>query len=291
MLVTSFLLVITVLTASSEAGCRHQPGCAIQDNDYPYDFNVSRKMFTFSAIAYHSDVLELRAWRCRACREPLMSGFRVVGTVSNQPLHLFAYVGYDPALRSLVVAIRGTDGPNLQNWLSVNLRFCKCPPNHLFPCTHGQVHCGFYNAYKTVRDQIWNHISRARNIYHVAPDRIYVTGHSMGGALAVLAALDLRVNRHLSPVMMNYGSPRVGDLCFAAYYSNHVTKSIRVAHRLDPATEVPPRSLLGYRHVPRFHSDTTSLADHRVYEGLRLSVLSGSSRRRRDVTMTDLRRK
>ncbi len=46
--------------------------------------------------------------------------------------------------------------------------------------------------------------------------QLYVTGHSLGGALAVLATLDIAVNTAFhSPIMYTLAGPRVSDPDFA----------------------------------------------------------------------------
>lgn len=56
-----------------------------------------------------------------------------------------------------------------------------------------QVHHGFYYAYHntTIRPGVINAVKRARELY--GDIKIMLTGHSMGGAMASLCALDLKV--------------------------------------------------------------------------------------------------
>ncbi|RVW38708.1 hypothetical protein CK203_077483 [Vitis vinifera] len=58
---------------------------------------------------------------------------------------------------------------------------------------------------------------------------VYVTGHSLGGALATLLALELSSSQLakrgvISVTMYNFGSPRVGNKRFAEVY-NEVIES------------------------------------------------------------------
>ncbi|MGH7128824.1 MAG: alpha/beta fold hydrolase, partial [Planctomycetaceae bacterium] len=95
--------------------------------------------------------------------------------------------------------------------------------------------------------------------------RLFLTGHSMGGALATLAAARLdSIGAHISGVY-TFGSPRVGDRAFAQAYHKrlgHVTYRYRnnndVFTLLPPAAPAWLRSLCklrrvpgGYRHVGR----------------------------------------
>ncbi|GMF29019.1 unnamed protein product [Phytophthora lilii] len=57
---------------------------------------------------------------------------------------------------------------------------------------------------------------------------VYITGHSMGGALAILAAYDLAVNFSIKVNMYNFGGPRVGNPSFRQHYDSCVPMSYRV---------------------------------------------------------------
>jgi Lipase (class 3) len=85
---------------------------------------------------------------------------------------------------------------------------------------------------------------------------------SLGGALATLAASDL-ARRHggsangvadLDICMMNFGSPRVGNLAFAREFNRLVPHAFRVVCGYDLVARMPktPYGLRGgYRHVGR----------------------------------------
>ncbi|KAH7291054.1 hypothetical protein KP509_30G074700 [Ceratopteris richardii] len=84
------------------------------------------------------------------------------------------------------------------------------------------------------------------------PWQVYVTGHSLGGALATLAALELSTTKMSSQQlinisMYNFGSPRVGNKKFADRYNEIVKDSWRVVNHLDIIPNVP--RLMGYCHV------------------------------------------
>ena len=83
-----------------------------------------------------------------------------------------------------------------------------------------------------------------------------LTGHSLGGALATLAAYDvaLRLDKEAAagrPVphmtMVNFGSPRVGNTHFAADFDRLVPDAWRVINNNDAVCTVP--RLMGYSHV------------------------------------------
>lgn len=99
--------------------------------------------------------------------------------------------------------------------------------------------------YDRVTDPEQKHGSQAlTSICSQAPDEptgpwtIYITGHSLGGALATLLARDVvrlpwaREGR-VEVVMYNFGSPRVGNRAFAEEYNRTVGTSWRVCNHRD----------------------------------------------------------
>jgi predicted lipase len=70
---------------------------------------------------------------------------------------------------------------------------------------------------------------------------IFVSGHSLGGALAAFAALDIRMNLGASVTLYTYGQPRVGNTAFSDLLFQELTnKYIRVTHYDDTVAHVPP---------------------------------------------------
>ena len=97
----------------------------------------------------------------------------------------------------------------------------------------GKVHVGF----KGEINKVWPAIEKAiANI-----DTLYLTGHSLGAAMATIAA-----SRMQSKVtaLITFGSPRVGNQEFVS--SLNVTH-YRVQNNCDDVTKVPFR-LAGFRH-------------------------------------------
>lgn len=70
------------------------------------------------------------------------------------------------------------------------------------------------------------------------PGRLLLTGHSLGAALATLAA-----TLELSAELITIGSPRVGNDEFVQLRATRAVK--RFVNCADIVTRVPPKSLLG----------------------------------------------
>jgi len=101
------------------------------------------------------------------------------------------------------------------------------------------VHAGFARAYEDVRLEIYEEVVR---LYTLRPRPIFFTGHSLGGALASLCALDVQVR--LQPpggvYLFTFGSPKVGNHAFAKVFNEKVPCCWRVVLAKDPITRLPP---------------------------------------------------
>jgi len=100
----------------------------------------------------------------------------------------------------------------------------------------GKVHLGFRDALASVWHRIESWLATTAGV------PIWVTGHSLGGALATLAAARLPQSH-----LVNFGSPRVGNDVFASQFDGRPVE--RYVNCCDLVTRLPP-ALLGYAHVP-----------------------------------------
>ncbi|EQC36296.1 hypothetical protein SDRG_06401 [Saprolegnia diclina VS20] len=109
----------------------------------------------------------------------------------------------------------------------------------------GYVHRGFVHAYNSIRDRVHATLRSLCSEYRLqglAPEhhvQVYTTGHSLGGALATIAALDLRTHFHARVIMYNYGSPRVGCHHFAQSFNRAVPLGFRVVNEGDIICGLP----------------------------------------------------
>lgn len=90
------------------------------------------------------------------------------------------------------MAFRGTQGLDYKNWIT-NLRF-NLEPYKNYPLA--EVHVGFYSAYEAVAAQLLASFDKLFKKHPTAS--LLVTGHSLGGALAVFAALDINFKYNLT---------------------------------------------------------------------------------------------
>lgn len=77
---------------------------------------------------------------------------------------------------------------------------------------------------------------------------VYVTGHSLGAALATLFAFDIARDLGIQPITYTFGGPRVGNDQFSAAFASSVNTMYRVVHDEDIVPHLPPHAL-GWWHV------------------------------------------
>ncbi|EFJ45180.1 hypothetical protein VOLCADRAFT_94625, partial [Volvox carteri f. nagariensis] len=126
------------------------------------------------------------------------------------------------------------------------------------------VHKGFLSAYDSVRRTVFTLLDEITGAGDKGDNwRVLVTGHSLGGALATLAAYELAERRPLPPprppitltparsvqniTLYTFGAPRVGNKAFAEEFDRLVPDAWRVTNSNDIIPSVP--RLMGYCHV------------------------------------------
>jgi triacylglycerol lipase len=145
----------------------------------------------------------------------------------------------------IIVAFRGTQPNQRIDWLS---DFEALHETWAHPT--GKVHKGFYEALRAV----WGHPVNGREIL---PGRlldrgdrtVWITGHSLGGALAEVCAAQAYFACHI-PVqgVYTFGQPRVGDDAFARLV--HAALGDRIFRFINNHDIVPrvPFFGMGFRH-------------------------------------------
>lgn len=144
--------------------------------------------------------------------------------------------------RYLVIAFRGTEPTKLKDWFrNLDAHFTQGPA--------GRVHHGFLKALNEVWDGSGGLHAKIQS-FRDRNQTLWLTGHSLGGALALLAAARLRLTDGLSlNGLYTIGQPRVGDGAFRRALADGVSdRHFRFVNNNDVVTRVPAL-LYGYRHA------------------------------------------
>lgn len=128
----------------------------------------------------------------------------------------------------------------------------------------GKVHSGFKGAL----DSVWQQVQDAVNDLG-GDKKIFITGHSLGAALAQLTGYRLAVLDRPPLAIYAYGSPRVGNRAFKKAYDELLSDNtfLHINHK-DIVTQLPPK-ILGYRHLgpePRVFDDGHNLSEPSPFE-------------------------
>lgn len=231
-----------------------------QASPYAYDEDTARRGSIYSSAAYaHRE--EVTNWKFpnSKCDE---LGLKVDSTYFDDEKNAFGYIGVDDETQSIVVAFKGTVDltdwvTDLTTWLhyrfecvigdtlnstTINSQNSKAGLLNGTGIDLGFVHHGFCDYYRSLaRDGLPDRVAELANEH---PEYVvFVTGHSLGGAAATIAAADIGLRFGISRdriVLYTYGAPRPGDITFADKLHQAVATAYRVVHNRDIVPHLAP---------------------------------------------------
>lgn len=134
----------------------------------------------------------------------------------------------------------------------------------------GAIHGGILKAFLSISDQLTD------ALFKLPPKPLFVTGHSLGGALAQLCAVACQKLNIPVRAVYTFGQPRVGDADWARAYGPRLkfdpmgstlgARTFRVVNEEDIVPRIP---WLGYKHAGQvaFLSCTGSARASRAQSG------------------------
>ncbi|KAI5686993.1 Lipase [Leishmania braziliensis] len=217
----------------------------------PYLYSEAYRSHNYARASYCA-ASTLLNWSCGSVCN-MIPGFKPYTTFYSSKYNTFGFAGVDTSNQQIVLAFRGSNSAT--NWL-YSLTFLFREYNTSSSCGKGcQVHLGFYASYLSLQSQVRAAVSELVTKF---PDyQVLVTGHSLGGALAVHAAVDLQeqFNSMWKPgkpvALYTLGAPRVGNPTFARWTAQILARGphYRITHCRDPVPHLPPMSF-GFLHAP-----------------------------------------
>ncbi|KAJ3368136.1 hypothetical protein GGF31_006844 [Allomyces arbusculus] len=215
----------------------------------------------YSAAAYCINVAKLDKWSCGANCEGGTAGTRAVRSVWKEPSAFKSLLAVNDNIKAIIVSFRGSLEP--QNFVAdIRINLVDGPSRVPNLPSGAKVHAGFWSTWAAGKDEVVAWVKMMRQQH---PDyKIVTTGHSLGGAMAILAALDLRQTLSIPDAQLavyTYGEPRVGNMAFASYVSNQSFEISRYVHEDDVVPHLPLRSW-GYAHHRSEHYEFSSKVYH-----------------------------
>ena len=163
---------------------------------------------------------------------PCPAGFGFYARILSKDGEDFGVVLFDSKSKTALVAIRGTE--DLEDWLH-DLDAVPVPIAGDGPL----VHKGFLDA----TDEIWPGVRDL--LMRLNPEKVLITGHSLGAAMAVQCAYTLAI---VWPVTVcTFAGPRVGSPEFVREFNSRIPNCTRVVNAGDVVPNLPTEP--PYAHV------------------------------------------
>lgn len=157
----------------------------------------------------------------------------------------------------LILSFRGTERDNPLDW-ATDMATSFQMEHDFLPLWERNVHKGFQNAYMILSGWLSEEINDFFERYPNASEiPVFLTGHSMGGAIATIVTTALLERNTKVPFhqrlnlqsLYTFGAPRIGGLPFAHYFetlsSFHNLGVYRIVNKNDVVTKSP---CIDYHH-------------------------------------------
>lgn len=196
-------------------------------------------------IASYCSSSKIQDWSISFMKQRFPS-VRDITVIHNTTGNSFGFLAYNADENEVWIVFRGTEPLSIKNWIDdFNFLFIDYEK-----CEGCRVHRGFYFTYLEIKDRI---LGAAKDLFQKYPTaKKIVTGHSLGGALAVQAILDIVENFGEIHEFYTYGAPRGGNKAFVDYINAKIKVNFntRITHARDPVPHLPFLSW-GYWHIDR----------------------------------------
>jgi len=163
-------------------------------------------------------------------------GFELLDEFNDPVTDTQAFLAVNPRYQFAVLSFRGTEVTSKKD-ISTDALVLKIPSI----AEKVKIHGGFQKAYDSVAEQIEK--SLTENLKDMP---LYITGHSLGAALATVATLSIEQKKYFRDQIAacyTFGSPRVGTKSLDLDFRSPI---YRVVNTTDIVTMVPT---FGYRHI------------------------------------------
>jgi len=180
-------------------------------------------------------------------------------------------LGYDPELSIIshgdliILVYRGTDdvdGNIRAEWMGTDFNIRKTKSDSSLD--NAFIHKGFWKSYEIMKDDLF----RILDQLDAKHKTIWITGHSLGGAMAILSGAHLQANGYPVANIYTYAAPRAfGDTTFAQICNKLLPNKIhRFEYYLDPVSYINSK-----KYTPvgiRYWFDQEELGMYKMYSAI-----------------------
>lgn len=251
--------------------------------------NYLKSVIRFAAVA-SCPKSTVKHWECGArCNNESTKNTKVIKVFDYHTTKTSGYIAVNHEKKLIIIAFRGS--ARFQNWIN-NIQIAQVDmqleiseaTKKAFPDSENvRVHSGFFKTYSVASEEI-KKISLSL-LKKYADYHLVCTGHSLGGALAVFAAIDIKemiiAQKHKNVERVSaitVGEPRIGNEAFSEYFAylfpTNIASdtplhkiNIRIVNNFDAVPHLAP-SVLGFSHrptelwvIPNFEEDELTSYD------------------------------
>jgi hypothetical protein len=228
------------------------------------------KIFQSLAWSSYCPFSKVKSWSCFWCTKSGAPKLSNVQTAYSSSWDNFAYAGIALKSKTIYVVFRGTTLRSykqiLEDAVLLKKTFWKDKPDV-------ELHTGFANGYKSLRSQLVGIIKNLKKVCRTCS--LVMSGHSLGGAMATIATVDLSRAGLKVAQLVTLGSPRVGNDQFASYFQTFGVNHVRWVNKHDIVAQQPPPQL-GFHHATQEYWST---------DGSSFRVCSASNGENRDCSV------
>ena len=201
-----------------------------------YSDRMAWILASMSHLAYDhfEDPRDSQKFRRLLATKLVSGGFKLIKTFNDRATDTQAFIARNDQFA--VLAFRGTEVSKIED-IKIDAMASK------LSVLDGRVHAGFRAAYESVAKGVEESLLK---LDKELP--LYITGHSLGAALATVATQRLEHNpriRERIAACYTFGSPRVGNSHYDIEFKSPI---YRVVNTTDVVTIVPLLAM-GYMHI------------------------------------------
>src|SRR5215211_3052952 len=189
---------------------------------------------SYLAYDHFEDSRDLQKFRKLFITKLASGGFQLIKTFNNKETDTQAFIAKNDQFA--VLAFRGTEVTKFQD-VKIDAMASK------ISVLDGRVHAGFRHAYESIAKDVEEAILKLDDKLP-----LYITGHSLGAALATVATQRMEHNpriRERIAACYTFGSPRVGNSHYDIEFKSPI---YRVVNTTDIVTVIPLLAM-GYIHI------------------------------------------